>query len=872
MEDSDAVSNISDDCSRSNLSSLSGLTGYEAEVTNLHEFINGGSEVALIKNAQNSRPDRTEVLLLEDRIKHLSSELQNCLKLNEKYKNRLFDLEHKTELAQHSKFEKLVRENAHLKLQLENANSYIQKTSCGDQGGHVKYDELKLKVLSLEKTCFEKNSHLQLAQSDLSHWKDKYGELRVVLERKLLDEKEAKIDTDTKALCIKELKRKIAEQHVQYQQLLLQNAQAQNSAKSIERNLEHLAKSENWYKEQLHSSQEEASKILDEVTNLKSALVSKELHVQTLRTEVEKWRNNCRNAEYNGLKEKKDLLSRIDTINKELLNINSIKDCNSNAIPAPILENDATINELKTDIKAVQQNMSELHAFLHDSHKKRAELAAQNVVLNKSLMEKLLLLESSERKLGELEAELKQARASSKEFEHDAIALKAEKSKLEIAVTLANREKLDVDNAILTIKETFNKFYHLHKTLKEELALKNKDLLKLQSEKQQLFMSGNWHVCEIEAAKKEISEANKKNQTLLEENGKLICELYNLKSINNNVKRELHDLEGRHAKLEEANFKLSCDSRTLEKMRTETQKQNFAVQNEVTNTNDLDVILNFLLEEFENLQRNKPSSRKLERFLTDKNVKHFNQSLVQNLDNQLANLLKYMQNVSNELQSLRGDNKSMQRKMSKVKKHLVAKLSVLESRIPDLERNMQKSHEILATIRYSKQSSVDVNANVTNLLEEIKHLKALVKVKELEKKEKQKRYDINTHTLLKKVKEHLRGRNAAEKQNSAMQQLYDSACEELATLRFENGSRSFEMGQLQNNVANLACVNEKLKETIVDLESKLANMDGKQSDAAFIEYEKLKTDAKLREEKLLFYERDLSEKNSVLDALQKKVC
>ncbi|KAJ8949994.1 hypothetical protein NQ318_002404 [Aromia moschata] len=49
--------------------------------------------------------------------------------------------------------------------------------------------------------------------------------------------------------------------------------------------------------------------------------------------------------------------------------------------------------------------------------------------------------------------------------------------------------------------------------------------------------------------------------------------------------------------------------------------------------------------------------------------------------------------------------------------------------------------------------------------------------------DRQKKYEINNRTLLRKVKEHMKGRTAAEKHNKYLQELYNTLSDENNSLK-----------------------------------------------------------------------------------------
>lgn len=873
MDDLDNLSNISGHSSRTNLSNLSGLTGYENEVNSIKNLLlRNGIEQSLsngnvIRNIKQVNLTKSaDVFSLEDRVKNLTNELQNCLKLNEKYKNRLFDLEHKNELAKHDKFEKLLKDNTSLRLQLDNANHYIEKLLIKKNT-----DKVQNGVVNLEKSNYEK---LQYLQSNYNNCIDDNNKLKIDCNSLLLEQKELRLDLETKASCVHELKKKVTEQHVQYQHLLQEDIVIKNELHLVKNNLEHSLKSEKWYKEQLHDCQADKQRIYNEWSELKSSIVNKDYQVQHLTQEVEKLRLKCQNIEYDAMKEKEELTHKINLIKSNSVNNTN---CNVNVLESSSI-NENEINDLKKDIEIIQSNMSEAYVLLNESNKKKADVVAENMILHKTLIQKLLALEASESKCYELQKKIDNHSDRMKINEDELSYLKCEKSKLEIAINIAKDEKLVVDESIVKVKETFNKFMQVHKTLKDELSNKTKDLLILQTEKQQLFMNNNWHICEMENVKKTLSEINRKNQSLIEENSKLICDHYNLKSINNNLRRELKESNEKRATIEEINLKFVTENNKVKGMKEEVE--DFVKYDEAVVKALLDYFLDCIryVQKFNN--RDEPVS--LSHLLNEQNIiLHHSHETITKFDDGIKILAQYLRDTSIEIKTTYNENKMLQKKISNMKKHLIPKTESLQKRVDELEIKVQNVSDLLENETSINSKYRDVNKEVVinqTIIDEIKNLRALVKVKELEKKEKEKRYDINVRTLLKKVKEHMRGRNVAEKENRVLKELYETVLDESNDIKLDNHNKTFVVEELGRKVILLEDVNVKLRQNVMDAEaksieeSKRNRCQGcKELDAIVTELNDTRKEKGIVEEELRRYGADLNEKKAALSDLENQV-
>lgn len=82
--------------------------------------------------------------------------------------------------------------------------------------------------------------------------------------------------------------------------------------------------------------------------------------------------------------------------------------------------------------------------------------------------------------------------------------------------------------------------------------------------------------------------------------------------------------------------------------------------------------------------------------------------------------------------------------------------------------------------------------------------------------------DRNNRTLLRKVKEHMRGRNSAEKQLKYLQDLYDTLADGHNTSILTIASKEHEIQSLKELCQGYKREIEKLRSTVINLEQDLA--------------------------------------------------
>lgn len=286
------MSVFSDSASESNMSSISGLTNYEEELNNMRQLINNTNKGCV-------RPENANITY-ENRIKGLNLELQNSLKLNEQYKNKLFEIERKNNSEELSKFKSLFEQHMQLQEDYKTAQDFI-KTMNADNNSKIDSNESELHTL---------NYHLY---SQMTHWKNEMIKLKTEHENLIIECKkysgkcdEYSQEVASKVVANNELKKKIMEQHVEYQKLLQLNMKLNSDFLAVSNNFEYLKKSENWYKSQLKQLQVEKSKLFDELSVLKSLHITKTQQIESLQLEIENFRGKCNELELIGLKDRQN--------------------------------------------------------------------------------------------------------------------------------------------------------------------------------------------------------------------------------------------------------------------------------------------------------------------------------------------------------------------------------------------------------------------------------------------------------------------------------------------------------------------------------------------------------------------------------------
>ncbi|KAF2883659.1 hypothetical protein ILUMI_22531 [Ignelater luminosus] len=954
LETSSNISDNHSECLSSSLSSLSGLTGYEEELSDLKHLIKLSPSPCLPYQITKEMKTSTnkQVEAYEERISKLNSELQNALRLNETYKYDILNLKRKIELEFYDKFEKLLKNNVQLEGQLQVAKEHIHSLL---NNKNVSNNSHTNKLVELE---LDYETKKNLLENEIKYWKNEAGTQENVNNKLKIELEETRINLSSKNNSNEGLKKKIVDIHVEMQNLNQENVRINNLLSMTVNELESLKKSELWYKEQLHQCREQKLKSIEEVSKLQLSLASKERNLDVLNSDLLKLKNVHEEFQLASLQERQSLLKTIDKFSNESPKVISITD-------EGLSRNyESTIESLNRELLTIKQAINEQQSSFEAINKQNSELVARNTMLQKTLNDKEIFITNLEYDKKDLDMKLEICTEKEKQTRQLVINLMNEKSKLEIALNGANQEKSEIQDAINTIRENFSKFALNYHKIKGQLNEKNKEMLE----------KDNRNGFKVEEIKKEINELKEVNWKLrlqAENNSALNNEMKKLNEINEKCKsevryhqetiavlkeelntlkqnmmimsnelhlkdqlvsdqyREINNLRTQIVNEEKLKSEVVIHLETIERLKNEieTFRENvILIKNELqvkddaikikdkeisdlksevmcfsqTNTslsqsvNELnqlnkllkvencelnDKLTKFIANNFNGFnnrtnkieQNHTEKINELERWFLDvlgiistnlNEIKMFAESK-QNIINFY---LKYpnekfkhhFEEINDLLVHFEKSQRVYQNRLDKEKlKHKITdRLNQLQDKIYVLDKDLK----IFEDLRNSGPSMKE-----NRLVEEIKQLKILVKAKELENKEKQKRCETNNRTLLKKVKEHMRGRNSAEKHCSYLQELYNNVSDELNSYKLQDSSKDSEIQNLQNLCENYKNINNKLKQEILGLQKELSIITAKND---LINYDLLKENLTNLEGKLKIAEDKVKEKDLIINNLQ----
>ncbi|KAF5287044.1 hypothetical protein FQR65_LT12345 [Abscondita terminalis] len=521
MDKFETNSNASDSPG-SNLSSLSGLTGFEEEFYTMKSLIDSKTQPFFADSINNNHFNE------RNNFPDCYAELQKALLLNEKYKNDLTTLERKIELANHEKFDKLLRRN--LQLESELARSSVVNTQENDF--IEKLSEARHQI-----------SHMELVNVSL---KRKYEEM--------------KIDLDTKSTSILGLKKKIVDLHIELQMLNVSNTKLNNDLHVAHNNFNSLKKSELWYKEQLHANRLQKSVLNQEIARLRDELIRKE-------------------HELNG------------RIGERLRLINLLKELQRPEGDEPSASVDAeayehTISTLRSELVALKKAVETRRCSFA---KENEELVKSNQRFRAAIDDKDALITNLENVRRDLVNEIEILKSNVKDTADLLSKTVAEKSELEVTLIDARKEKTDVECAINLIRSDFSKFAKRYNMVKDEALRGDRLKRRLEEEKAQLEnvndklmkdlrnSSAKVAALENECKRRQLEEldfSRKSNELLQLEKDKQRRRLRNLKHRVKQVEirckvlhqRNLADEEEMSA-LKECSFKIVDDNEAVKNLR-----------------------------------------------------------------------------------------------------------------------------------------------------------------------------------------------------------------------------------------------------------------------------------------------------------------
>ncbi|KAH1003884.1 putative leucine-rich repeat-containing protein DDB_G0290503 [Dendroctonus ponderosae] len=676
-----------------------------------------------------------------------------------------------------NRIQKLVKTNRQLELELENSNKQIERLIRNYQ--NKQNLQAFQSTLDLEK----ENYQLKLQYSKLRKQSAATQQERDELNRENAHLKvsleECTLERDIQLKSINSLKEKVCELHVANENLLKYVSNLKFTQNVLNARLLDSYRSRIWYKKQLAGCQHAKSKFHGELITCKSEIADYINQISGLTADL----IQCKN-EYEQLIEASNekLATPIISLPFDIKKCEQLASCADSVEKSAVLNNTAsqeyvyiqTIAELKEEIGQIRAANLDNHRSLDNLKCKHSATIAMNLSLETILTQKDLDIKLLTCSKDDLIVQVECLRSKNKEQLSENQQLKKSLLILEVKLHHRKRENANVENCIEAIRDQLIGLNKIHQKVKNELYLKTTELATLKENNREVM--DNWSVCKLRQNKLEtlIARLRKDNESCESSIKELKDELVKIKIIGE--KRQFPQETPRtSSKMRSPHSHHKCDNATSER--------------------SLSVL------ELTNLNMDAFSQHNLERITDDQKVELlFNNQPFPN---------SFKSNVDVTSTSLPPFHN---------RKNCIAKLH-----IEGFEKGMDTTLEYLADPInvYGRRLNPEYDSADKLQINKIKELNILLQVKEREIQEKRRKMDTNNRILLRKVKEHMRGRNAAEKQLKQLQELYNHLACDRNNLKMLLNSRDSELKTLQELCEDFKVESEKQRTSIVILEYQL---------------------------------------------------
>lgn len=512
--------------------SLSGLTGYEEEFNDLKLLT---CTTPTSPQFCRSQLNDTSKFIYETKIKNLTSELDNVLKLNEKLKNDLFSKESKYEEENQKKINSFIAKNAHLEAHLTAIRSCIE----GLLKQYISSDLVTFETDDSSNLC----AQIKLIQNEIIRYNNEKNNNELLVKNIKSQLEIAKEEIQARVACVNELKKKVSEQYSSIENVLQYNKELESKLKAAESELSWCKKSENWYKDQLHNAQFKNMESSETVIKLQQLILVKDQDIQKLNINVSKWKHD-----YDALlmffkKERGSLSSKIERLQFDMIDTTphsteestECHTCNRG-------END--IEKATNEIDKMKKNIAVQTKHYEGLCKQNSELEARVILLQKTLNEKEIALQNFELEKVDLQNELYAKQILEQNQTKNIINLKELNDTLQVKLAALEREKMEVENVVGFIRQDLNKVMLAHTQLKQDISQKDKMICGLQNKIEQLAKNNSdTEQVKLKAFELEVARKDKLNQELCERNANSELKIVELKSAVSLLENTIADLE-----------------------------------------------------------------------------------------------------------------------------------------------------------------------------------------------------------------------------------------------------------------------------------------------------------------------------------------
>lgn len=389
-------------------------------------------------------------------------------------------------------------------------------------------------------------------------------ELKVAVE-------ELKVDLESRCGAIEGLKKKIAEMHVESQSAVCARAQLETENASLRNQLQVIEKSKDWFRDQLHESQQGRNQLHKEHVATQAEKIALEGTAEMLKAENARLTQELMEARHRSVRDKESLMKRLEDIEADLLEREAIlsREAAEAQPQQPVseasdLSSKLRVAELEEQLRSTESSLSERSTALSALERERTELVTEVQRLRLQLSDSELgrrnqdeLLQEGVQKVRRLQTEL----AASEER---ATELRNQKAALEVALAAANQDKRVVSESLGTLTENLARLENNFKLIRTEQVAKTAQIDQLQREKASLGERLSEAETALSLARKELaSRFNAQSQAQAMEVSQLRKQYSDLQ----NVMRVLEaDLKKASAEAREATTRHSTDKEKLRQL------------------------------------------------------------------------------------------------------------------------------------------------------------------------------------------------------------------------------------------------------------------------------------------------------------------
>lgn len=339
-------------------------------------------------------------------------------------------------------------------------------------------------------------------------------ELKVAVE-------ELKVDLESRCGAIEGLKKKIAEMHVESQSAVRARAQLEAENASIRNQLQVIEKSKDWFRDQLHESQQGRNQLHKEHVATQAEKIALESTAEMLRAENARLAQELLEARQRSVRDKESLMKRLEDIEADLLEREATLTREAAAAAQPQqpvsdagdLSGKFRVAELEEQLRSAESSLSERSAALSALERERTELVTEVQRLRLRLSDSELGRRNQDELLREGVQKVRRLQTELAASEERVTELRNQKAALEVGLAAANEDKRIVGESLGTLTENLARLEGNFKLIRTEQVAKTAQIDQLQREKASLAERLSEAEGALSLARKELaSRSNAQSQ------------------------------------------------------------------------------------------------------------------------------------------------------------------------------------------------------------------------------------------------------------------------------------------------------------------------------------------------------------------------